>query len=102
MQRNFHGILPPFLIHQIALRNPEKAAEILQVLADTAKLWNVGQKQALLIGSGQALRKVYDAKGRQTLPGTLVRGETDGPTADEIINRAHEYSGQVRDFYRQV
>ena len=45
MQRNYQGFLPPFLIHQIALRNPEKAAEILQVLADTARLWNVGQKQ---------------------------------------------------------
>lgn len=100
MERNISGFLPPYFLTELARRNPEKAALYLNALPITADLWVKGQALIYPIGSGQGDRKVYDAKGRTSLPGTLARGEKDAPTADAIVNQAHEYSGQVRDFLR--
>lgn len=102
MQRNYHGFIPPFLIHRIAERNPEKAAEYLQSLVVTAELWNVGRQPSFIIGSGQGDRKVHDAGNRTTLPGKLVRAEGAPAVADAIANSAYDFSGNVRDFYRKV
>jgi len=102
MQRNISGILPPYLLTELARRNPVKAKQYLDSLSMTGDLWVKGQKLFHPIGSGQGDRKVYDAKGRTSLPGTLVRAEGAAETPDKVANLAYEYSGQVRDFYRQV
>lgn len=102
MQRNISGFLPPYVLTELARRNPASAKQYLDSLSLTANLWVKGQRIYQPIGAGQGDRKVYDAKGRTSLPGTLVRAEGAGETPDKTVNLAYEYSGQVRDFYRKV
>ena len=47
-------------------------------------------------------RKTYTANNRTTLPGTLVRGEGQGPSSDAIANQAHDNAGFTYDFYANV
>jgi len=101
MQRNISGFLPPYLVTELARRNPSDTHH-LQTLLETQKIWVHGRKVFFPLGSGQGDRTTYDAKNRTSLPGVRMRGEKDGPVADEIVNRAHDYCGQVRDFYREV
>lgn len=102
MQRNISGFLPPFVLTELARRNPEEAELYLDSLTQTASLWTKGQSLIVPIGSAQAVRTTYDAQGRYSLPGKKVRGENDPPVADEIVNRAHEFAGLVRGYYREV
>ncbi|HEX5748651.1 MAG TPA: M4 family metallopeptidase [Archangium sp.] len=44
-------------------------------------------------------RNTYDAGTRTTLPGTLVRNETSGPSSDAVLNQAHDNAGFTYDFY---
>jgi Zn-dependent metalloprotease len=37
-------------------------------------------------------RKTYDAQQGYTLPGTLVRSESDGPVGDEDVDDAHDFA----------
>lgn len=100
--RNISGFLPPFVLTELARRNPEQARLYLDSLSLTADLWVQGQQFVPDIGSGQGDRKVHDAKNKTSLPGVLVRAEGAQPVADKIVNLAYDYSGEVRDFYRQV
>jgi Zn-dependent metalloprotease len=47
-------------------------------------------------------RKIYDAKGKSELQGTLVRSEGQAPTADTDVNNAYDNTGHVYDFYTQL
>jgi vibriolysin len=44
-------------------------------------------------------RNTYNAANRTTLPGTLVRNETSGPSSDAVLNQAHDNAGFTYDFY---
>lgn len=44
-------------------------------------------------------RQTYNAKNRQTLPGTLTRSEGQGPVADAVLNQAHDHAGITYDYY---
>jgi len=44
-------------------------------------------------------RRIYDAKLKNVVPGTLVRSEGQPPTADVEVNNAYDKSGQVYNFY---
>jgi Zn-dependent metalloprotease len=44
-------------------------------------------------------RATYTAKNRTTLPGTLLRGEGQGPTSDAVANQAHDNAGHVWTYY---
>jgi Zn-dependent metalloprotease len=52
--------------------------------------------------AGTKRRTIYDAGHQETLPGTLIRGETARPGKDRSANEAYDYSGAVYDFYQQV
>jgi Zn-dependent metalloprotease len=47
-------------------------------------------------------RLVYDARSGPDLPGRLVRGEGDPPSADPAVNEAYLHSGTVYDFYETI
>jgi Zn-dependent metalloprotease len=47
-------------------------------------------------------RRTYDAHGTTTVPGTLVRSEGQGATADIAVDAAHDNAKIVFDFYRDV
>jgi vibriolysin len=44
-------------------------------------------------------RLTYNAKNRQTLPGTLVLSEGQGPSSDAVLNQAHDNAGLTYDYY---
>jgi Zn-dependent metalloprotease len=47
-------------------------------------------------------RLVYDAKGKDTLPGKLVRSEGQKKSADIAVNEAYDHCGDTYDFYREL
>jgi vibriolysin len=44
-------------------------------------------------------RLTYNAKNRQTLPGTLTRSEGQAQVADAVVNQAHDNAGTTYDYY---
>ncbi len=47
-------------------------------------------------------RTVYDAAHREDLPGTKVHAESDGPSQDASVNRAHAGLGATFDLYLKI
>ncbi|MCX7403651.1 MAG: M4 family metallopeptidase [Planctomycetia bacterium] len=47
-------------------------------------------------------RLVYDAKGKDTLPGKLVRSEGQKKLTDAAVNEAYDFAGDTYDFYREL
>lgn len=47
-------------------------------------------------------RLLYDARGRDQLPGTLVRSEGQPAVADAAVNEAYDHAGSTFDFYDTV
>ncbi|HEX8406158.1 MAG TPA: M4 family metallopeptidase [Duganella sp.] len=52
--------------------------------------------------TGEKRRTVYDAKGKTTLPGKLVRGESAKAGTDVAVNQAYDGAGATYDFLREV
>jgi vibriolysin len=44
-------------------------------------------------------RNTHNANNRTTLPGTLVRNETSGPSSDAVVNAAHDNAGITYNYY---
>ena len=44
-------------------------------------------------------RRIHDAAGTTTLPGTLARSEGQGPVADPDVNAAYQFFGTTYDYY---
>ena len=47
-------------------------------------------------------RLVYDAKGKDSFPGKLVRSEGQKKSADVAVNEAFDHCGDTYDFYREL
>jgi len=52
--------------------------------------------------AGRKHRLVYDACGKDLLPGKLVREEGDPKVADTAVNEAYEFSGDTFDFFHAL
>ncbi len=46
-------------------------------------------------------RLVYNAHDEPTIPGTLARSEGQGPTGNEDVDHAYDYTGDVYNFYSE-
>ena len=85
--------LPPHILKNIATKGTEGQKNLA---IDTLKLSAQmrGQRQALAdfpvaafrVAAGGKERILYDAKNGSSLPGTVVRKEGEGPTADVAVN----------------
>jgi len=51
--------------------------------------------------SSRRVRRTYDARHGDSLPGVLARGESDGPTGDPAVDEAHDGAGATWDLYWQ-
>lgn len=85
---------------------PQHKEWALRTLAASARLRGNREILGELIGlfpSGgeQKRRTVYDARGRETLPGVRVRGEGDPPSKDKQVNEAYDGAGVTYDLYRK-
>jgi Zn-dependent metalloprotease len=52
--------------------------------------------------AGRKHRLVYDARGKDLLPGKLAREEGEPKVADTAVNEAYEFSGDTFDFFRAI
>jgi Zn-dependent metalloprotease len=104
--------LPPYLMRQIA----ENGTPAQQVHArqNMASSWQIRSFRAATTGAESIFtqddiavstlkeRLVYDAEFGSILPGRLVRGEGDPPTADISVNEAYDGAGATYDLYKDV
>ena len=103
------SILPPELLRRIALRGNARQREIaLATLAtdQTLRLARATYQLLALPPRGVAgvpvaakRRTVYDAQGRETLPGKVVRTEGARATRDVAVNEAYDGLGATFDFF---
>jgi Zn-dependent metalloprotease len=47
-------------------------------------------------------RRIYAAETRWDLPGTLIRSEGGGTSADETVNTVYNHAGRVYDYFRNT
>ena len=93
------GVIPPYLLEHLARANGDRGA-----FADTFKKTIEMQNKGSLVNAGssedfQGMRQVYDAKGKETLPGDKARFEGESPAGNEDVDRAYDFTGVVRNFY---
>ena len=106
-------ILPPHMLDAVA-RNGSSAqrAAVLSTLANDqtfrslrASLVGVGQPSHAVRRRGAVSphlrppRTIYSARNEETLPGSIVRSEQDGPSGDPAIDEAFDGLGRTLDFY---
>jgi Zn-dependent metalloprotease len=98
-------ILPPHILRQIAQNGTpaERAAALQTLSADmTLRLLRADQRTApggVLAAEGQKQRTIYTANNAQTLPGDVVRRESDPAGDDVAVNEAYDGLGATYDFY---
>jgi len=101
-------ILPPHILKEIARRGSERQREwAWRTLTISEQIR--GQRQALTrlaaagaTPTGGKRRTVYDARGRASLPGRLVRGEGGPKSRDRAVNEAYDGAGATYDLYSEV
>jgi Zn-dependent metalloprotease len=92
------GIIPPHLLQELAKRNPgvKSHQETLNGMKDLSWWPFPWGKKA----NGE--REVYDAKEKYSLPGTKIRSEGEKASGNDEVDKAYDYTGQVRSFYKDV
>ena len=108
-------VIPPYVLEQIARNgSPKQRAAALrtQSVDTTFRALRVAALAAGLVpGPGivprapetmARRRSIFDAAGRQDLPGTLVRSEGQADTDDPAVNEAYHGLGATFDFFAEV
>lgn len=96
--------LPPYILEEAAKRNPNDTG-LWTTYKRTVEMMDEQLKGSFApraLSDGRASREVYDAEGSNSLPGNLARTETSGRSGDAEVDRVFEFSGIVRDFYKNV
>jgi len=101
-------IVPPYILRAIVRNGSEAERDwALRTLALDTTMRSLRDGPITLPREAEALagqkrRSVYDAKGSQTLPGTLVRSEGGKAGSDTAVNEAYDALGATYDFYWQI
>ncbi|MEV4687723.1 M4 family metallopeptidase [Microbacterium sp. LWH3-1.2] len=106
------GIVPPYLLARIAAVQEEDWARAADAAHRTlvapreyrpvrSRLRLSIQEPGTLVAEATPApdREISDAKHRELLPGTRVRGEDDPPTGDASVDEAYEGLGATYDFW---
>ncbi len=94
-----HGLLPPYLMDELIRRNPQNS-DFLSTRNKTHELHDQPSKMSPRSEQDfKGAREVYDAKGREVQPGERARFEGEKPTGNVDVDRAYDYTGEIRDFY---
>lgn len=99
-------ILPPYILTRIGQSgDPDERDAALRTLILSERF---RERRALLAALpvvtpvGEKRRAVYDAMGRERVPGKFVRGEDDPPSKDEAVNEAFDGAGATYDLYFDI
>jgi Zn-dependent metalloprotease len=103
-------IVPPYMVEAMAhCADPAIREGALVALAHCAAVRAVrdfaGRMPTMMVVPSPAGRKhrlVYDARGKDVLPGKLVRSEGEPKAADTAVNEAYEFSGDTFDFFNTL
>ncbi|MEV3853884.1 M4 family metallopeptidase [Streptomyces sp. NPDC050095] len=103
----FCPIVPPYLTDQLArhedpaVHEPARRAQALDGALRTARRTTAVRGAVAGAGapSDKPDRTIYDAHRQESLPGTKVHSEGDGPATDATVNRAHAGLGATFDLY---
>ena len=99
-------IVPPHILDHIAENGTDKqknsALQNLHLAGQFRGQRQVMQAVWTATPTGTERRTIYDARGRERLPGKLVRGEHDPRSKDVTVNEAYDGSGATYDFYSKI
>lgn len=103
-------IVPPYMIEHLAHsadpRIRERALGSLAAAAAIRAVRAFSQQMPIMLAApsptGRKHRLIYDAGGRDTLPGRLVRSEGEKPTGGPAVNEAYDHSGATFDFFHEL
>lgn len=104
-------IVPPYMLDRLArAADPTIRDRAIAALSRSAAVRAVrafasqGVPGMLAVPSPAATkhRLVYDARGKDALPGKLVRSEGEKKTADAAVDEAYDHAGDTYDFYREL
>ena len=103
-------IVPPYMLERLAgsvdakVRDRAIAGLSRSAAVRAVRAFAQGVPGMMAVPSPAASksRLVYDAKGKDSLPGKLVRSEGQKKSADVAVNEAYDYAGDTYDFYRDT
>lgn len=98
------SVIPPYVLDELAKRNPRNSS-YQSTIDEMSKLSKEGPVKPRARGDEGSKREVYDAGGEKLARGEhgeKARFEGERPTGDEEVDRVYDYTGNVRDFYKQV
>jgi len=101
----FEGIIPPYMMGEILKRNPKLRKHLGSSIATSHDLREQRSASGRIILpniTGDAQREIWDAKDGEERPGVKVRSENDPDTGDHDTDAAFAFTGNVRDYYREV
>ncbi|MCE9671870.1 M4 family metallopeptidase [Myxococcus stipitatus] len=113
---SIHCILPPYLLRSIAQNgSPSQRVKALRTVATdstfralrfaggrSATTAPIPRRVPAMVVESQRQRTVYDLKGEEAFPGTLVRSEGQAPSGDTAADEAYDGLGATYDFFWQV
>ncbi len=103
-------IVPPYMVEAMArCADPAIRDSALVALAHCAAVRAVRdfatRMPSMMVPpspAGRKYRLVYDARGKDLLPGKLVREEGEPKAADAAVNEAYDHSGDTFDFFHSL
>ena len=102
MKHHVCYVIPPHILDKLA-ETAEHRQRAISAMVASARLRGrrdiISQFSGFALPAGTKRRTIYDAQNQTDLPGTLVRGEGDDPSADVAVNEAYDYAGDTYDFY---
>lgn len=101
-----NGILPPHFVERLVAYDFAKYAHLMALPAQTADLLLTskafGNPYHRFVGGGSSSIEIYDAKNKQSRPGTKARFEGEDAVSDNIVNNAYDFTRHVRNFLSTV
>ncbi|MFM7136220.1 MAG: peptidase M4 family protein, partial [Planctomycetota bacterium] len=103
-------IVPPYMVEAMAhCADPAIRDGAMVALAHCAAVRAVraftARLPSMMVAPSPAGRKhrlVYDARGKDVLPGKLIRSEGEPKAADTAVNEAYDFSGDTFDFFHTL
>lgn len=98
------SVIPPYVLDELAKRHG-KNSSYQKTIDDMEKLHKEGPIRPHGRHDDNGKREVYDAQGQKLQPGEVgekARFEGEQPTGDPEVDNVYDYTGNVRDFYKEV
>lgn len=105
-KNEIYGFIPPHVLGSLARAGVEEAKYSIQ----QSRLTRISRAEKLVDieafcgrgAIGTANRKIYDSQGTFKQRVKIVRDEGGPASADEAVNQAYDYAGQVFDYFKKV